>query len=111
LIALLGGAAVVGLIWRDRAFCRGFYPVGLLLGTYGRGGMLAVRNGDPSACASCTGKDCIVACNRDRWDSRTCPSLLNAGNPSGSCLRFCPGRMGLAPVGVLKKGTGHALTW
>jgi polyferredoxin len=30
---LLATAAVVGAIYKDRAFCRGFCPVGLLLGT------------------------------------------------------------------------------
>jgi len=29
----LAAAAVVGAIYKDRAFCRGFCPVGLLLGT------------------------------------------------------------------------------
>ena len=47
LLGLLGLATLTGLVFRDRAFCRGFCPVGLLLGTYGRGGMVAVRPGIP----------------------------------------------------------------
>lgn len=43
LIALLALAVLTGLFLKDRAFCRGFCPVGLLLSAYGRGGMLAVR--------------------------------------------------------------------
>ena len=41
----LVGAGLVGLLFRDRAFCRGFCPVGTLLNAYGRGGMLVIRPG------------------------------------------------------------------
>ena len=34
---LLGVALLTGLVLKDRAFCRGFCPVGLLLNVYGRG--------------------------------------------------------------------------
>jgi hypothetical protein len=85
---LLATAVAVGLLFKDRAFCRGFCPVGLLLGTYGRGGMLAVRNGLPTACANCTGKGCVLSCNRDRWKGRSCPTLLNPArlDSSQDCL-------------------------
>lgn len=60
-------ALAVGLFFKDRAFCRGFCPVALLLNAYGRGGMLAVR---PS------GRQC--ARSDDKGDiARACPSLLN----------------------------------
>lgn len=75
LLALLLLGAVTGLLLRDRAFCRGFCPVGLLLGTYGRGGMIAVRPG--------TGKDC----EGRAIDARRCPSLLNPSKLS--CNRDC----------------------
>lgn len=61
MVALIVVAFIVGLIWRDRAFCRGFCPVGQLLGLYGRGGMLAVR-GNGSSNNGC---------------QRKCPSLLD----------------------------------
>jgi len=77
LTGLLVLAAVTGLLWKDRAFCRGFCPVGLLFGTYGRGGMLAVRAGPAETCAACAGKDCVNTCNRLKPDARSCPSLLN----------------------------------
>jgi len=79
LVGLLVLAVVTGLLWKDRAFCRGFCPVGLLLGIYGRGGMLAVRAGAGSKCA------------------RSCPSLLNPPKLNsnrdclvcGQCIKSC----------------------
>lgn len=97
LIGLLAIAAISGLIFRDRAFCRGFCPVGLLLSAYGRGGMLAVRAGSGEACRACTGKGCIRACNRMKADGRSCPSLLNPPKLNsnkdclvcGQCIKAC----------------------
>lgn len=97
LVGLLAMAALTALVFKDRAFCRGFCPVGLLLGTYGRGGMLAVRAGSGATCQGCTGKDCIMSCNRTRSDARSCPSLLNppklASNKDclvcGQCIKSC----------------------
>lgn len=68
----LAMALVVGLFFRDRAFCRGFCPVNLLLSAYGRGGMIAVR---PAASGGGT-------------NARVCPSLLNPAqlNTSKDCL-------------------------
>jgi hypothetical protein len=97
LVGLLGLAMLTGLLWKDRAFCRGFCPVGLLLGTYGRGGMLAVRAGPKAICQGCTGKDCLLACHRTRPDARSCPSLLNPPRLNsnrdclvcGQCIKAC----------------------
>jgi hypothetical protein len=94
---LLAGAALVGLLFKDRAFCRGFCPVGLLLGTYGRGSMLAVRRSSPAACETCEDKDCWNASNRTRPDARSCPSLLNPAKLQtntdclvcGQCIKVC----------------------
>ena len=101
---LLGTAALTGFFFRDRAFCRGFCPVGLLLGTYGRGAMLAMRPASGERCAACTGKDCVRACNRNKADARSCPSLLNPARLKsnadclvcGQCVKVCePDNMGL----------------
>ena len=75
LIGLLTTAMFAGAFFRDRAFCRGFCPVGLLLGTYGRGGMLAVRPGPRAVPA----------------DARTCPSILNPPklDSNKDCLVCC----------------------
>jgi hypothetical protein len=97
LVGLLAMAFITGLIFKDRAFCRGFCPVGQLLATYGRGGMLAVRAGAGEKCQACTGKDCLMACNRTRADARSCPSLLNPPKLNsnrdclvcGQCIKSC----------------------
>lgn len=98
LVALLALAVATGLLSKDRALCRGFCPVGLLLGTYGRGGMIAVRSGPAETCGACTGKDCLASGNRARLDGRSCPSLLNPPRLDsnrdclvcGQCLKACP---------------------
>ena len=104
LLAMLATAAIVGLLVKDRAFCRGFCPVGLLLATYGRGAMLAVRRVSPDACDACSTKDCTRAARRDLLDGRSCPSLLNPAKLSdnsdclvcGQCVKVCePANMGL----------------
>ena len=101
---LLATAAFVGFLFKDRAFCRGFCPVGLLLSTYGRGAMLAVRPTTAKTCADCDGKDCVRACNRTKLDNRSCPSLLNPAKLNantdclvcGQCIKVCqPENMGL----------------
>jgi len=102
---LLAAAGLAGFFLKDRAFCRGFCPVGLLLATYGRGSMLAVRRVGDEKCRGCTEKDCTRACNRNRLDARSCPSLLNPARLEassdclvcGQCIKACRPRenMGL----------------
>ncbi len=77
LLGLLLLGIVPSLFFRDRAVCRGFCPVGQLLGTYGRGGMLAVRSDAAEVCGRCAEKECLAAARRHRWQGRSCPSLLN----------------------------------
>lgn len=88
LVGLLTLPVLTGLFLKDRAFCRAFCPVGMLLAIYGRGGMLAIRSRGPEACASCTVKGCRLAANRARADARSCPSLLDPPRlkASGDCL-------------------------
>jgi len=102
--SLLAAAAGAGFFFKDRAFCRGFCPVGLLLGTYGRGGMLAIRPASKDECTVCTGRDCVRACHRSKLDARSCPSLLNPARLDrssdclvcGQCVKACPpANMGL----------------
>lgn len=104
LIGLLSLAIVTGFLFRDRAFCRGFCPIGLLLNAYGRGSMLAIRPRSGTTCATCTGKDCVMACNRYLPDARSCPSLLNPAKLDdnsdclvcGQCIKSCgPDNMSL----------------
>lgn len=94
---LISVAVLAGFFFKDRAFCRGFCPVGLLLGTYGRGGMLVVRPASPDPCATCKTRDCVRAANRTRIDARSCPSLLNPPRldrtsdclACGQCVKVC----------------------
>jgi hypothetical protein len=74
-------AVVVGLFFKDRAFCRGFCPVALLLNAYGRGGMLAVR---PSL------RNCRHSAGHSP-NARACPSLLNPSRleSNNDCLGCC----------------------
>lgn len=97
LVGLLTLSAFVGLMYKDRAFCRGFCPIGMLLNAYGRGGMIGVRAGNSDTCGSCSGQDCISSCNRNNMDSRSCPSLLNPPKLNsnkdclvcGQCIKSC----------------------
>lgn len=94
---LLATAGLVGFFVKDRAFCRGFCPVGILLGTYGRGSMLAVRAASQATCAACAGKECLRSCFRNQLDARSCPSLLNPAKLDnnkdclvcGQCFKAC----------------------
>lgn len=98
MFALVGLAIVTGLAFRDRAFCRGFCPVSLLLGTYGRFGSIAMRAASPRPCDECTSRRCTDASLRTAADARSCPSLLNPSRLSssadclvcGQCLKVCP---------------------
>jgi hypothetical protein len=91
LFTLLGVALLTGLFLKDRAFCRGFCPVGLLLNVYGRGGMVAARPKEDQPCRDCAGRDCKVGRNRHALDARSCPSLLNPSKleTNAECLLCC----------------------
>jgi hypothetical protein len=86
--ASLFAAALTGLFFKDRAFCRGFCPVALLLNAYGRSGMLAVRAGGPEASQSRTESHGAEEPGREAAAGRSCPSLLNPPklNSNKDCL-------------------------
>jgi polyferredoxin len=99
LLALVGGALITGLVFREsRSFCRAFCPAGALLSVYGRYTPLQLEIRDPSVCEACRTKDCVRAENRDRFDKRSCPSLLTPfrREPSDGCVlclqcaKVCP---------------------
>lgn len=106
---MLGTAGVVGILFKDRAYCRGYCPVGMLLGTFGRGAVLAVRAVSADRCADCGEKHCRKSANRTKLDARSCPSLLNPARLDqnadclfcGQCIKVCqPGNMGLLLRGL-----------
>lgn len=98
LFVTLAAAFLTGLLLKDRAFCRGFCPVALLLNAYGRGGMLAVRAGSAQTCQTCEEPMCRAEANRGNADARSCPSLLNPPKLDsnkdcllcGQCVKACP---------------------
>ncbi|MBI5402996.1 MAG: 4Fe-4S binding protein [Ignavibacteriae bacterium] len=97
LAGLLSISVFIGVIYRDRAFCRGFCPIGILLNAYGRGSILAVRAKSKNICSDCNPKECIVSCKRYELDRRSCPSLLNPPKLNsnkdclicGQCIKTC----------------------
>jgi polyferredoxin len=108
LLVLLSGAIITGLVFREpRSFCRAFCPAGALLSVYGRYTPLQLEARDPAVCDSCPTRDCVRAENRERFDKRSCPSLLVPfrRNPSDGCVlclqcvKVCPyGNMGVGLV-------------
>lgn len=86
----LGGLAIAtGLFFREeRAFCKAFCPAAALLSVYGRFTRVQLDKGDADTCTTCTSKDCVRASNRDRFDVRSCPSLIHPydRNPSDGCV-------------------------
>jgi len=88
LMFLIATAIITGLFFENRAYCRGFCTVGLLLNVYGRGGMLAVRPESKQVCDDCDEKWCVNAENCHKLDARSCPTLLapTALNSNKDCL-------------------------
>jgi len=99
LLSLFGIALVSGFVFREhRSFCRAFCPAAPLLSVYGRYTPIQLDARDPSVCESCTTKDCVRAENRERFDKRSCPSLLSPYHRAASdgcvlclqCVKVCP---------------------
>jgi polyferredoxin len=99
LLSLLGLAAVSGLVFREgRSFCKAFCPASALLSVYSRFTPLQLEARQPSTCDACSTKDCVRAKNRNRFDKRSCPSLLvpYRREPSDGCVlclqcaKVCP---------------------
>lgn len=95
LIALLLGAVVSGLFLKDRAFCRAFCPISVLLNAYGRGGMIAVRGGSGLACGGgvpLDARSCPSRLNPPKLDSNkeclVCGQCIKAGEDGGMSLQF-----------------------
>lgn len=100
MLLVLGGAAfATGLVFRDpRAFCRGLCPATSLLSTYGRFTPIQLSHRSSAICESCETRDCVRPALRDRWDRRSCPSLIRPfrREPSDGCVaclqcaKVCP---------------------
>jgi len=107
-LALAGGALATGVVFREpRSFCRAFCPASALLSVYGRYTPVQLEVREPAVCDRCATKDCTRPENRDRFDRRSCPSLLRPyrRDPSDGCVvclqcaKVCPhGNVGLGLV-------------
>jgi polyferredoxin len=99
LMALLGVAAASGFVFSDsRSFCTAFCPASALLSVYGRYTPVQLDIREPAVCEGCATRDCVSAANRDRFDRRSCPSLLQPFRRAHSdgcvvclqCAKVCP---------------------
>lgn len=82
----LAVAVMVGLLIKDRAFCRGFCPVSLLLNAYGRGGAIAVRAAhDANRGCGLNAHHCASLLNPIKLNSNrdclVCGQCVKAGGP------------------------------
>jgi len=110
LLVLVGGAWLVGLVFRDaRALCRAFCPAAPLLSVYGRVSPVRLDVRDDAVCAACATRDCVREARRNRLDGRSCPSRLAVFARRASdgcvlclqCAKACPNRnVGLGVVAV-----------
>ena len=74
---LLAMALATGLIFREsHAFCKIFCPAVALLSVYGRYTPIQMDIKDPEVCDACRTKDCVAPRNRDKFDARSCPTLI-----------------------------------
>ncbi len=94
LIAFLGVATGVSLIFERRSFCRYLCPVGGFIGLYAQLAPVAVRVKDKSTCAGHREKSCF----RGSADGAGCPWMLFPGSLAKNtycgmcmeCVRTCP---------------------
>ncbi len=110
-------ALVAGLVFRGhRSFCTAFCPAAAILSVYGRFTPAQLSNADPKVCHDCGTRDCVQPGNRDRFDRRSCPSLLRPYDRTPSdgcvlclqCVKVCPhGNMGYGltrPAAPVRRG-------
>ncbi|MGE5351424.1 MAG: 4Fe-4S binding protein [Acidobacteriota bacterium] len=74
LVCLITYSMIIGLVFKNGSFCKGFCPIAMTLNAYSRGSMLAVRASSEDKCAECKSKSCIKPAENK--------SIFNAG---GGC--------------------------
>ncbi|TKG94283.1 4Fe-4S binding protein [Puteibacter caeruleilacunae] len=97
LLLLMGFAVVISLIYKKRAFCSYFCPVGKLLGLYSLLSKFGIRVKDKSICDSCKTKDCISNKNQTNLIGRSCTSNIYPAKASDNrdcilcsqCVKSC----------------------
>lgn len=92
-------AIITGIIFiQPRAFCRGFCPAGILLKNYSRITPLQIYPISSQACVACVDKYCANPRYQNRFNNRSCPSLLKPYERSlgddcnlcFQCVKICP---------------------
>lgn len=89
LLVLLGLAVVAGVAFREeRAFCKTLCPARALLSVYGRLTPVQLDVRSIAVCADCRTQDCVNDRYRERFDRRSCPSLIRpfARRPGDDCV-------------------------
>ncbi len=95
---LLGLTIVVSLIFKKRAFCSYFCPVGTLLGLYSTTAAMEWRVKERKTCDACKEKPCVNKKRDFAWYGRACQSNLFPGSLSDNidcilctqCMKACP---------------------
>jgi hypothetical protein len=85
ILLFVAGALAVGLIFRGRAFCRWWCPIGGTLGILSRVSPFGIGVRDAEVCRRCPGRDCIAG--RDEAMVLTLPETKR---PFTRRLRGCP---------------------
>jgi polyferredoxin len=94
LLAFMGCAVLLSILYEKRIFCRYICPVGGFIGLYSLLSPVALRVADPSVCADHKTKDCVTG-NEHGYG---CPWLLYPGQLTRNaycglcveCLKTCP---------------------
>ncbi|MGE5399170.1 MAG: 4Fe-4S binding protein [Ignavibacteriales bacterium] len=97
LTGLIAFSFVIGLIYKNGAFCKGFCPIAMTLNAYSRGSMLAIRVLSEDNCAGCKDKNCVKTTKGNIFDTKSCPG--NSYPPRlksnkdcllcGQCIKSC----------------------
>lgn len=94
LLALLGLAVVVAVLYKRRAFCRYICPIGTFTGLYAMTAAVELRSNSAATCDGCKGKECyrgsdtVGGCPLYQY-TRTMDSNRNC-NLCGQCIKSCP---------------------
>ncbi|MDP4175300.1 MAG: hypothetical protein Q8933_15100 [Bacteroidota bacterium] len=77
LAGLISLAIVIGLFFKEDAFCSGFCPIALTLNTYSRGGMLAIRADSKDKCKTCRERSCATGFKSNNiFSGKSCPAKI-----------------------------------
>ena len=93
LLVLLGGAVLLGLLYRRRVWCRYLCPLGALSGVYAMTAALELR-ADTTACHECRTKPCYTGNDeREGCPLYEFPQTMDSNRNCtlcGECVKICP---------------------